>query len=114
VQYILTFYFADFYTKTQNTLCFRKSRAPCRQSFCLDFNSADQGEGDLVLGVDRHAVNQRGSLACIEFGVELRQGLDQFYTANFKNLLFYYHKLHVIIYLLRICSEWEVKAVEEA
>ena len=44
----------------------------------LDLHPAGQGEGDPVLGVDRHSVYQRGPLACIEFGVELRQDLDGF------------------------------------
>ena len=44
----------------------------------LDLHPAGQGEGDPVLGVDHHAVNQRGPLTCVEFGVELRQGLDGF------------------------------------
>ena len=49
-------------------------------SFCsgFDLHPAGQGEGDPVLGVDRHAVYQRGPLACVEFGVELRQDLDGF------------------------------------
>ena len=49
-------------------------------SFCSGFNlhSAGLGEGDPLLGVGRHAVNQRGSLAYVEFGVKLRQALDGF------------------------------------
>ena len=42
----------------------------------FNLHPAGQGEGDPVLGVDRHTVNQRGPLAYVEFGVELRQGLD--------------------------------------
>ena len=55
--------------------CLRRSRAPCYQSLFLDLHPAGQGEGDPVLGMDRHAINQRGPLACVEFGVELRQAL---------------------------------------
>ena len=58
--------------------CLRRSRAPCYQFLFLDLHPAGQGEGDPVLCMDRHAVNQRGPLARVKFGVELRQALDGF------------------------------------
>ena len=44
----------------------------------FDLHSARQGEGDLVLAVYRHAVNQTGPLSLVELGVKLRQSLDGF------------------------------------
>ena len=45
------------------------------QGLCFNLHTAGQGEGDLILGVDRHAVDQRGPQTLVEPGDELRQVL---------------------------------------